>query len=262
MADTQGARERQLTLLDVLARRAEAAPPSQAASDEGAADTVEINVMGKRYEVPKGLTIMKAMEYAGYSFVRGCGCRGGFCGACATVYRIPGDYRLKVGLACQTVVEDGMFLTQIPFYPANKAVYDVAATPPTLSSLLVHYPELARCLGCNTCTKVCPQDLQVMEFMAAAMRGDIARVAAMSFDCLMCGLCASRCPAETVQYNIAILARRLYGRHIAPPAGHLADRLAELDRGDYVAELDRLMTADTSEIRKLYDARDIEKEAD
>lgn len=262
MAETQSARERQLTLLDVLARKPEAAAPSKAAPDEGPAGIVEINIMGKRYEVPEGLTIMKAMEYSGYSFVRGCGCRGGFCGACATVYRMPGDYRLKVGLACQTVVEDGMYLTQIPFYPANKAVYDVAETPPTLGSLLVNYPELARCLGCNTCTKVCPQDLQVMEFMAAAMRGDIARVAVMSFDCLMCGLCASRCPAETVQYNISILARRLYGRHIAPPAKHLADRLTELDRGDYVAEVDGLTGAPTAEIKKLYDARDIEEEAD
>jgi len=51
------------------------------------ADTVPIFIMGKRYLVPDALTIMKAMEYAGYQFIRGCGCRGGVCGACATVYR-------------------------------------------------------------------------------------------------------------------------------------------------------------------------------
>jgi len=49
---------------------------------------VEVFIMGKSYKVPAGLTIMKALEYAGYRFVRGCGCRAGFCGACATVYRI------------------------------------------------------------------------------------------------------------------------------------------------------------------------------
>jgi ferredoxin len=262
LADTHAAQQRQPGLLDVLARRPAAAQPAAAATDEAAAGMVEINIMGKRYEVPVGLTIMKAMEYAGYSFTRGCGCRGGFCGACATVYRIPGDYRLKVGLACQTVAENGMYLAQVPFYPANKATYDVALTSPTLGSLLVNYPELARCLGCNTCTKVCPQDLQVMEFMAAAMRGDIARVAEMSFDCLMCGLCASRCPAETVQYNVSILARRLYGRHIAPRAIHLQNRLAQLDRNEYDDELNRLVAMETAEVRKLYDARDIEEEVD
>lgn len=46
-------------------------------------EKVKIFIMGKAYQVPKGLTIMKAMEHAGYQFIRGCGCRGGFCGACA-----------------------------------------------------------------------------------------------------------------------------------------------------------------------------------
>ena len=48
---------------------------------------VNVFVMGKKYEVPASLTIMKALEYAGYKLVRGCGCRNGFCGACATIYR-------------------------------------------------------------------------------------------------------------------------------------------------------------------------------
>jgi formate hydrogenlyase subunit 6/NADH:ubiquinone oxidoreductase subunit I len=217
-----------------------------------------IYIMGKRYEVPAALTIMKAMEYAGYRFIRGCGCRGGFCGACGTVYRLPGDYRLKVGLACQTVVVDGMYLTQIPFYPANKATYDLTQLRPTLGALLEQYPELSRCLGCNTCTKVCPQDLEVMEIMAAAMRGDIQRAANLSFDCLMCGLCASRCPAETVQYNIAILCRRLYGRYLAPRAQHLQDRLAEIAAGKFEGELDELVATDRPALQGLYNARDIE----
>ena len=54
---------------------------------------VNIYLYGKKYEVPSSLTIMNAMEYAGYQLVRGVGCRCGFCGACATIYRI------KAGLA-------------------------------------------------------------------------------------------------------------------------------------------------------------------
>ena len=64
--------------------------------------TVTIFLFGKKYEVPSDLTIMRAMEYAGYQLVRGCGCRNGFCGACATIYRIKGDRELKVCLACKT----------------------------------------------------------------------------------------------------------------------------------------------------------------
>ena len=78
---------------------------------------ISIYIMGKRYDVPESLTIMKAIEYAGYKLIRGCGCRGGFCGACATVYRVEGDPRLHFALACQEVAQPGMYLVQIPFFP-------------------------------------------------------------------------------------------------------------------------------------------------
>ncbi len=67
---------------------------------------VNVYFFGKKYQVPASLTIMRAMEYAGYQLVRGCGCRNGFCGACATIYRIHGKQELKTCLACQTQVED------------------------------------------------------------------------------------------------------------------------------------------------------------
>jgi heterodisulfide reductase subunit C len=214
--------------------------------------------MGKRYEVPSNLTIMKAMEYAGYRFIRGCGCRGGFCGACGTVYRTKDDYKLKAGLACQTVVEDGMYLTQIPFFPANKAFYDLQELKPTAEQVIKLYPEIFRCVSCNTCTKICPQDIEVMNYVNAALRGDISKAADQSFDCIMCGLCAARCPAEIVQYNVGILCRRLYARHVAPPAKHLQDRVAEVDEGKFDSALEELVKADEKKLRKLYNERDIE----
>ena len=48
---------------------------------------VNVYFFGKKYSVPSELTIMTAMEYAGYTLKRGCGCRHGFCGACATELR-------------------------------------------------------------------------------------------------------------------------------------------------------------------------------
>lgn len=222
-------------------------------------DIVTIYVMGKRYEVPKNLTIMKAMEYAGYRFIRGCGCRGGFCGACGTVYRTKDDYKLKNALACQTMVEDGMYLTQIPFYPANKAKYDLEELEPSAETILMLYPELFRCVGCNTCTKICPQDIDVMDYMALAERGDITKAADVSFDCIMCGLCASRCPAETVQYNVGILCRRLYARHIAKKAKHVEARVKEIKEGKFRKEIEKLEKTDEKKLKKIYDERDIEE---
>jgi len=100
-------------------------------------NTIRIYVMGSAYEVPRGLTIMSAMEHAGWRFTRGAGCRSGFCGACSTVYRKEGDYRLRFVLACQTEAEDGMYLVQLPFTPAPRVSYTLAELNPDENVLLV-----------------------------------------------------------------------------------------------------------------------------
>lgn len=220
---------------------------------------VNIYIMGKKYLVPDSLTIMHAMEYAGYQLVRGCGCRAGFCGACATVFRIHGDYDLKVGLACQTKVEPEMYLTQIPFFPAQKSEYNIRELRPTAEQITRFYPEIYRCIGCNACTKICPQDLKVMQYIAYAQRGQIDRCADESFDCVMCGLCASRCPAQIVHFNVGILARRLYSRYLLPPAQHLQSRVLEIESGKFAAEMAEVMKASKETLRRLYAERDIEE---
>ncbi len=223
-----------------------------------AKNLIPIFLMGKRYDVPPSLTIQKAMEYAGYQLIRGCGCRGGICGACATIYRFPNDYQLHYGLACQTVVEPYMYITQIPFFPANKAIYNIETLEPTGETIARLYPEIFKCMGCNNCTKSCPMDIKVMDYVAAAMAGDIKKAAELSFDCVMCGLCSARCPAEEAQYNIAILARRLYGKYILPKAAHLAERVQQVESGKYEGMLSDLMKADKATLMKLYKDRETE----
>lgn len=220
---------------------------------------IKIYIMGKEYEVPEGLTIMKSMEYAGYRFIRGAGCRAGFCGACGTIFRKKGEYKFRTALACQTTVEDGMYLTELPFVPANKAVYDINQEKPVPGTIVSLYPEIARCMSCNTCTKACPQDLEVMDFIQAALRGDIKKAAELSFDCLQCGLCAARCPADIVHYHVGQLARRLYGKYISPKSPHLEERNAEIGKGIFEEEIEGLTTMDLEALKKLYSERDIEK---
>ena len=220
---------------------------------------IDIYVMGKRYQVPQGLTIQDALEYAGYQLIRGVGCRSGFCGACATIYRVKGDPQLKYALACQTVVEPDMYLTQIPFFPAEKAIYDIEELEASGEQVLQLYPDLLTCMGCNSCTKSCPQEIEVMAYIAEAIRGNIAGVAEKSFDCVMCGLCSARCPAGLSQYNIALLCRRLYGRNIAPKAEHLAERVAEIESGKFDDDLVALIGMTEGELRSRYSERDMER---
>jgi heterodisulfide reductase subunit C/ferredoxin len=223
---------------------------------------VEIFVMGKRYMVPVGFTIMKAIEYAGYQYIRSCGCRAGFCGACSTVYRKENEQKLHFALACQTLVEDGMYLVQIPFVPAAKARYDIDGLRPEDNAILSIYPEIARCVSCNTCTKACPQDIKVMMYIQNSLRGNIAKAAELSFDCIQCGMCAMRCPADIKHYHVGQLARRLRGKYIDPESRELNARLEELGKGKYVAEVDELMSMDGKKIVELYRNRKIEAQGE
>jgi len=219
---------------------------------------VTVYIMGKAHDVPAEATIMGAIEYAGYQIKRGAGCREGFCGACATVYRLPGDYKIYTGLACTTIVEEGMWLAQLPAIPAEKAIYNLNKIKPDVNIIQKLYPEVFRCVACNTCTKACPQDLEVMDYIQAAKRGDIEAVMDLSFDCLCCGLCAIRCPAEIVQYNVGMLCKRLYGKYLSKESKDLKKRRKEIKDKKFDAEYKELMTSDIEDLKKKYFSLDSE----
>ena len=225
---------------------------------EPAKAMVTVFIMGKAYRVPADATIMGAIEYAGYQIKRGAGCREGFCGACATVYRLPGDYKIYTGMACMTLVQDGMWLSQLPAIPAQRPVYDLDELKANVQAFQKLYPEIFRCVACNTCTKACPQDLEVMDYIQAAKRGDVEKVMDLSFDCLSCGLCAIRCPAEIVHYNVGILGRRLYGKYLAKKSEHLEKRIKEIKAKKYDGEYKEMMKMKKDELKKKYYARDSE----
>ncbi len=223
---------------------------------------VTIYYMGKKYMVPEGLTVLKALEWAGYRFIRGVGCRGGFCGACSFAYRLPGDYKLRTGLACQTVVVDGMYIAMFPYLAVTKPRYNIEELRPEAGVVLKIFPEVAKCIECNACTKACPQGLEVMDAVQEILRGNIAKAADMVFDCLSCGLCSIRCPAEIRHAYVFQLVRRLYGKYLAPKAKHVEERVREIEEGKFDGELDRLVDLakrNVEAIKKMYMERDIEK---
>ena len=205
---------------------------------------------------------MNAMEYAGYQLKRGCGCRNGFCGACATIYRIKGQNQLQTCLACSKKVENDMYIATLPFFPLVKQIYDINKIKPEQQLMMQLYPEIYSCVGCNACTRACPQSLQTMQYIAYAQRGDFAKCADLSFDCVMCGCCSSRCPAGISHPQVAELARRINGKYIQPEAQHLLDRVAEIDSGaceEAIQKFVAMSTGDKEQIKNLYNTRDIEK---
>ena len=101
-------------------------------------------------------------------------------------------------------------------------------------------------------------DVQVLDYVSALKRGDIAAAAEISFDCIQCGLCASRCFGEIPQYHIAQLARRLWGGKIKPASPHLAVMVEEIDAGKYDDMLADLRGMDADALKKAYTEREME----
>jgi len=213
---------------------------------------------GKPYSVPSDLTIMTAMEYAGFRLVRGCGCRHGFCGACATIYRIAGKNALHTALACQTQVEEGMYVATLPFFPVDKKSYTIEELTPEPETMMHLFPEIFACVGCNSCTKSCSRSLNVMQYIAYAKRNDLEKCSHESFDCVNCCICSSRCPANISHPLVGLLARRLNGKYIQPEAAHNTQKVNEIAAGEYDEAVKEIMAKSVDEMKELYNAREIE----
>jgi heterodisulfide reductase subunit C len=213
---------------------------------------------GKAYTVPEDLTVMTAMEYAGFRLVRGCGCRHGFCGACGTVYRVKGEARVYFALACQTQVREGMYAASLPFYPLKEQTYRLEELTAEHTVMMRLFPEIFACIACNSCTKSCARGLDVMQYIAYAKRNDLPSCAHASFDCVACGICSARCPADISHSMVGLLARRLTGKYLAPESTHTKTRAAEIENGSHDADINEMMSLTRGEITALYNTREIE----
>ena len=101
-------------------------------------------------------------------------------------------------------------------------------------------------------------DVEVMDYIAALKRGDIKAAAEISFDCIQCGLCASRCMGELPQYHIAQMARRINGRYLTPQAEHLKTMVASIAAGRFADCLAELKSMDEETLKKTYSDREME----
>ena len=152
-----------------------------------------------------------------------------------------------------------MYIATLPFFPLVKQTYDINKIRPDEQIMMQLYPEIYACVGCNACTKACTQDLNVMQYIAYAQRGEFDKVAELSFDCVMCGVCSSRCPAGISHPQVAMLARRLNGKYLAPGCGHLEERVREIKDGKFTDLIEALMQKPIEEMKELYNNREIEK---
>ena len=72
--------------------------------------------------------------------------------------------------------------------------------------------------------------------------------------------CPHTCTNDLIhQTQVAVLARRLTGKYIAPESKHLTKRVEEIEKGEYEQLIEQVMQKPIEELKELYNHRDIEK---
>ncbi len=169
-----------------------------------------IYILGNAYTVPAGFTIMSCMEYVGFRLSHGCGCRGAVCGACAVLYRVGCSPKWHVGLACQTLTQDQMNFMSLPYHEGPSPRLDMHNIPCTLEEIDKIHPNFSNCNACNTCSQGCPVGIKVLGALHALRQGSFAKMRRLSMECILCGMCAVRCPKQVAPMQVLLTARRLF----------------------------------------------------
>jgi succinate dehydrogenase/fumarate reductase-like Fe-S protein len=211
---------------------------------------VTIEVDGASHSVPAGITVIQAMWRLGRPMIHGVGCLGGVCGACPMMYRLkisPGakDYQTesKTALACQTPVQEGMAITFLPSDQSQKAIAPLPSAAPDRQTIFKFYPETKRCTACRACTSVCPQGIDVMGGVRAAINGELSAVAEKFTSCVMCGLCATVCEVHIRPHRVGMYARRLSGAFNSKAPMQLLKRIEEIGSGKYDDEWNQMISS-------------------
>ena len=58
---------------------------------------------------------------------------------------------------------------------------------------------------------------------------------------------------------VALLARRLVGKYVAPESEHLKNRVEEINEGEFDELIEQIMQKPIAEMKELYNNREIEK---
>ena len=178
---------------------------------------ITLELEGRKIKVPEGVTVVEALWDTGHEVKRGIGCLSGLCGACTVAYLEKDAQRVKFGLGCMLVVEEGMNVIMLPYFPSRMARYNMEEMHNPLEALAEMYPELYDCDDCRACN-ICPEWINVAAFVKDAKEGAFDKVAEKVMDCHMCGLCASRCPKSIAPQYVGLYIQRACSKQSSTPS--------------------------------------------
>jgi len=212
-------------------------------------EMIPIEMEGRKIKVPAGVTVIEALWDTGHDVKRGIGCLSGLCGACTIAYLEEGMRGVRFGLGCQTVVQPGMNVIMMPCFPSRRARHEGQALQDPLGHLEKLYPELQTCNNCKGCN-VCPEWIDVAKVMQLSLQGDYSAVAKNMRGCILCGLCASRCPRGIAPHFVGLFLQRAWGCSQEAP-GNLAHMLAQQESFRHEEEWAELMDAEREQLERL-----------
>ncbi len=164
----------------------------------------------------------------------------GVCGACRVLVRRSGQRLAGTGLACETLVEDGM---QVAFINLSRGSrphpYDLNALGDSwdgIARIDELFPEAQRCRHCGGCDAACPKGIQVEQMVNPAAVGQTYAAAELFDDCVQCNLCVAACPAYIDPAHLGQLVRRMTASMTLRPSDMIM-RLHELEAGEQRIDL-------------------------
>jgi len=174
-------------------------------------EPVTIYFQGEAIAAHLGETLIQALWDSGHRLVDHVGCLGGACGACSGTYTDPITGEPRSALACQLMVRDGLDFRFTAPTELPAPAYRRDALRPDLPGLLACHPETLRCRSCQACTLVCPQQIDAMGAVLAAIQGRLAATAEHGLSCVSCGLCMMVCDVGIAPQLVMAFARRSVG---------------------------------------------------
>ncbi|MBI1209200.1 MAG: 2Fe-2S iron-sulfur cluster binding domain-containing protein [Azospirillum sp.] len=203
---------------------------------------VRATVDGRAVEVPGGQSILQAYVAAGHTLVEGVGCMGlGVCGSCRVLVRRAGAAEVRAELACQSLIEDGMQVSFLAYFKAERPhryrIEDVADSWRMLDKVPEVFPEAAHCRHCSGCDRACPKHLEVQIGVERAVAGDLTAAAAAFDQCIMCNLCTLACPEHIRPNHLGLFVRRMVASQTLRPVD-LLQRLHQIAEAQMAVDPD------------------------
>jgi succinate dehydrogenase/fumarate reductase-like Fe-S protein len=203
---------------------------------------LRLNIEGREIEAPADCSILQAFVYAGATLVEGVGCMGqGVCGSCRVMVRRSGEQEVKTALACETLIEDGMQIAFLDYFPHSVRrpyrMEDIRDSWQALGAINELFPEASHCRHCGGCDRACPKNLDVQHGVNLAVDGKLAASSQVFDECVMCNLCTLACPELIRPNHLGLFVRRMIAAHSLRPA-NLMRRLQQIESGAMKIDFD------------------------